>query len=97
LFAGGALAQLTGGVSNRGFALNRFEPAEAGSEWFALDSVSEAGHLRPAAGLVLDYARKPLVLVDSDGEEVAGIVDNQLYAHLGASLVLWHDLRVAVN
>ncbi len=97
LFAGSGHAQLDAGVSNKGFALNRFEPSESGSEWFALDSVNEQGHLRPAAGLVLDYARKPLVLVDADGEEVVGIVDNHLYAHLGGSLVLWEDLRIGVN
>jgi OOP family OmpA-OmpF porin len=90
-------AQLDAGVSNKGFALNRFEPAESGSEWFALDSVLENGHLRPAASLVLDYARKPLVLVDADGQEVVGVVDNHLYAHLGGSLVVWEDLRVALN
>lgn len=97
LFAESGHAQLDSGVSNKGFALNRFSPAESGSEWFALDSVGEQGHLRPAASLVLDYARKPLVLVDAEGEEVVGIVDNHFFAHLGGSLVLWDDLRVAVN
>src|SRR5690606_4168262 len=32
-----------------------------------------------------------------EGEEVVGIVDNHFFAHLGGSLVLWDDLRVAVN
>lgn len=97
LFASTGYTQLDAGVSNRGFALNRFEPAEPGSEWFALDSVGEKGHIRPAAGLVLDYARKPLVLADASGDEVVGIVDNHFFAHLGGSLVLWQDLRFGIN
>lgn len=97
LLASSGYAQLDAGVSNRGFALNRFEPAESGSDWFVLDSVGEKGHLRPAAGLVLDYARKPLVLADSSGDEVVGIVDNHFFAHLGGSLVLWEDLRIGLN
>lgn len=86
-----------GSLGNEGFALNRFDPSERGSEWFALDSVNEAGHLRPAFGLVVDYARKPLVLIDADDEDVAGIVDNQLYAHLGGSLIIWDRLRLGLN
>lgn len=97
LVAGTGYGQLDAGVSNKGFALNRFEPAESGSEWFGLDSVAEQGHLRPAAGLVLDYARKPLVLVDAEGDEVVGVVDNHFFAHLGGSLVLWEDLRIGIN
>lgn len=84
-------------IGNQGFALNRFEPAERGSEWFALDSVNEAGDVRPAFGLVLDYARKPLVLANDQGDEVAGVVDNQWYAHLGGSVVVLDRLRFGLN
>jgi OmpA-OmpF porin, OOP family len=98
LWASQAVAQ--GGepeLGSEGFALDRFDPADRGSEWFALDSVNEAGHVRPAFGLVLDYARKPLVLVNADDEEIKGIVDNQLYAHLGGSVVLFDRLRLGLN
>lgn len=93
VLAQSAIADLGG----EGFALNRFDPADRGTDWFALDSVNETGHLRPAFGLVLDYARKPLVLVDSLEHEVTGVVDNQLYAHLGGSLIAWDRLRVGLN
>src|SRR5690606_6283962 len=92
-----AAAQVGGTeLGNEGFALNRFEPAERGSEWFALDSVNESGHVRPAFGLTLDYARKPLVLVNANDEEVRGVVDNQWYAHLGGSIVLLDKLRLGL-
>lgn len=97
LWAAQAGAQVSQPLGNEGFALNRFEPAERGSEWFALDSVNEAGHVRPAFGLTLDYARKPLVLADADDEEIVGLVDNQLYAHLGGSVVVLDRLRLGVN
>ena len=45
---------LTGEASyaqGQGFALNRFDPAERGSDWFVLDSLDLRGHLRPAVGL----------------------------------------------
>jgi outer membrane protein OmpA-like peptidoglycan-associated protein len=47
--------------------------------------------------LVLDYARKPLVLNDSDDEEITGLVDNQFYAHLGGSVVVLDRLRLGLN
>lgn len=97
LWAAQAGAQTSEPLGNEGFALNRFEPAERGSEWFALDSVNEAGHVRPAFGLTLDYARKPLILADAYDNEVVGLVDNQLYAHLGGSVVVLDRLRLGVN
>ncbi|MEY4514285.1 MAG: hypothetical protein RLZZ450_6407, partial [Pseudomonadota bacterium] len=47
LLSRGARAQ---SVSS-GFALDRFEPSERGSEWFSQDSLDLRGHLRPAIGL----------------------------------------------
>lgn len=37
-----------------GFALDRFNPAERGSEWFVMDSLDLRGHVRPALGLTLE-------------------------------------------
>jgi OmpA-OmpF porin, OOP family len=80
-----------------GFALDRFEPSERGSEWFALDTLDLRGHLRPAIGLVADYGYKPLVVYDANGKEVGALIEHQLFLHLGASLVLWERLRLAAN
>lgn len=81
-----------------GFALDRFDPSERGSDWFAAESLDLRGHLRPAAGLVADWAYKPLVLYNkSTGDEVSALVENQLYAHVGGSLIVWDRLRFGVN
>lgn len=80
-----------------GFAVDRFEPAGAGSEWFALESLSFDGHLRPSAGLVLDWARDPLVIYDQSGAKVAALLQDQTIAHVGASIALWNRLRFDVN
>jgi OOP family OmpA-OmpF porin len=84
-------------TSAKGFALNRFDPSERGSEWFVLDSLDLRGHSRPALGAVVDYGYKPLVFRDADGKEVRALVEHQLYLHLGASLVLWERLRLAAS
>jgi OmpA-OmpF porin, OOP family len=80
-----------------GFTLNRFEPSERGSDWFAAESLDLRGHQRFAAGLVIDYARKPLVMYDPAGDEQVAIVSDQLYAHAGGAVVLWDRLRLGLN
>jgi OOP family OmpA-OmpF porin len=82
----------------RGFALDRFDPSERGSDWFAVESLDLRGHMRPAVGLVGDWAYKPLVVYDKrTGDEVSALVENQLYAHIGGNLILWDRLRLGVN
>jgi outer membrane protein OmpA-like peptidoglycan-associated protein len=87
LASGSASAQSTG------FALDRFDPADRGSDWFMLDSLDLRGHLRPALGVVGDWGYKPLVVYDAAGNEKSAIVEHQVFAHLGGSLVLWNRLR----
>ena len=50
-----------------GFALDRFNPSERGSEWFALDSLDLRGDRRPAIGVVGEFADSPLVIYNADG------------------------------
>lgn len=83
--------------ASAGFALNRFDPSERGSDWFWAESLDLRGHNRWAIGLVGDWAYKPLVAYDADGEEVAAIVENQLYAHVGASAIFYDRLRLGVS
>lgn len=99
LAASSARAQSTSTppASSPGFALNRFNPSDRGSDWFVLDSLDLRGHLRPAAGLVGEWAYKPLVSYNAQGEAQTDIVRHQLFGHLGASLTLWNSLRVGVN
>jgi OOP family OmpA-OmpF porin len=93
---------------SKGFALDRFDPSERGSEWFVLDTLDfrgvkkrgvspERSIVRPAIGVVGDYAYKPLVFYDRDGNEAAAFVESQLFLHFGASVALWERLRLGVN
>lgn len=80
-----------------GFALNRYEPSEAGSEWFAADTLDIRGKFRPALRVLGDYGYKPYVLLNPDGSENTRIVSGQFFVHLGGSLVLFERLRLGVN
>jgi OOP family OmpA-OmpF porin len=80
-----------------GFALDRFNPSERGSEWFALDSLDIRGQARPAIGLVGELADSPLVIYNADGSKRDTPVHYQLILHPGASLVLWDRLRVGFD
>ena len=93
------IAVLSRGASAQtpGFSLDRFEPAQTGSDWFTLESLDLRGHLRPAIGLVGDWARKPLVTYAPDGTERTALVSDQLFVHVGASLVAWDRIRFGLN
>jgi len=80
-----------------GFALNRFEPSEHGSEWFVHDTLDFRGEMREAIGLVLDYGYKPYVLVNPDGSENTSVVTDQLFLHLGGSIVFLSRVRLGVD
>ncbi|MDB5214487.1 MAG: Outer rane lipoprotein omp16 precursor [Myxococcaceae bacterium] len=84
-------------AQSAGFAVDRFDPSERGSDWFTVESLDLRGHVRPALGLVLDYAYRPLAFYDQNGNLVTSLVDNQLFAHIGGSLVLWDRVRLGVN
>jgi OmpA-OmpF porin, OOP family len=91
------LADGTAGAQSSGLAIDRFEPAAKGSSWFSLDSLDMRGTIRPAFGVVADYAYKPLVLLNPDGSARSPIVEDQLFIHVGASVVLYDRVRFALN
>src|SRR6266851_3658391 len=80
-----------------GFALDRFDPSERGSDWFTVESMDFRGHLRPAGGLVGEWGHKPLVVYGPDGTERTSLVSDQLFVHAGGSLVAWDRVRFALN
>lgn len=98
LFSATAAAQAQ--VQARGFAVDRFEPSEPGSDWFVNESLDLRGDPRPAFRAVLDWAYRPLVLYDpSDiqGNPRANVITDQIFVHAGAGLVLDDRWRVGVD
>jgi outer membrane protein OmpA-like peptidoglycan-associated protein len=93
----GAWSEPADAQTATGFALNRYEPAETGSEWFANDTLDIRGNWRPALGVVADYGYKPYVLVNPDGSENTSIVTDQFFLHVGGSLVLLDRLRLGAS
>ncbi len=81
----------------QGFAVDTFDPSERGSDWFSVESLDLRGTVRPAIGVVMEGAYRPLVVYNTDGTVRASIVRNQVIAHPGASLVLWDRLRVGFD
>src|SRR4051812_3222076 len=83
-----------------GFALNRFEPSERGSDWFVNDSLDLRGSTNVAAGVVFDWSYKPLVLHQGGGTQgrtLGNVVTDAVLAHSGVSF-MWRDrLRFAFN
>jgi OOP family OmpA-OmpF porin len=92
--SGTALGQT---VATAPAALNRFEPSERGSDWFANESLDLRGTVRPALGVVGDFAYKPYVLRNPDGSENTAVIHTQFYLHVGGSLVLFDRLRLGVS
>ncbi|HEY2733788.1 MAG TPA: hypothetical protein VGI70_07370, partial [Polyangiales bacterium] len=84
-------------AQQRGWSINHLDLSERGSEWFSTDSLDLRGHLRPAIGIVGEWAFRPLVAYDQNDKYVQAIVRNQFVLHPGASLVLWDRLRVALD
>jgi len=93
----GAWSSHAGAQTAPGFALDRFEPSETGSEWFANDTLDMRGNWRPALGVVADYGYKPYVLLNPDGSENTAVITDQMVLHVGGSLVLLDRLRLAVS
>jgi outer membrane protein OmpA-like peptidoglycan-associated protein len=80
-----------------GFQADRFNPSERGSEWFALDTLDMRGDVRPAVGVVGEWASGVYRLKNADGSAGTTIVDQQMYFHAGASLVLANFIRLGIN
>jgi OOP family OmpA-OmpF porin len=103
LFASGAVSALVtsfataASAQQTGFAIDRFEPSERGSQFFVVDNLDLRGAARPALGAVLDYGYKPLLVYDTNGNERSAIVRHQTFVHLGGSLVLADRLRLGLN
>jgi OmpA-OmpF porin, OOP family len=84
-------------TASQGFLVDRFNPSERGSEWFALDTLDLRGKLRPAVGIVAEYADYPFILKNTDGSNGIAVVSQQLTLHPGASLVVLGRFRMGLD
>jgi len=80
-----------------GFADDRFEPAGAGSQWLTAESLDFAGHLRPAAALVADWAVHPIVVYTPEGNSAGALVGEQMLTHFDAAVMMWNRVRFDLN
>ena len=80
------------------FALDQFEPAPAGDRFFGTQGGDPGGHVSPRFMLLGEYAYRPLVLYENDGDDrVGNVVSDQLFLHLGAGLALWQRVSFSAD
>ena len=92
-----SLSRTARAQQNGGFAIDRFDPAERGSDWFAADSLDMRGNGRVILGLTGDWAYKPLVLYAPNGDEQQAVIKHQFFAHLGLDVLIADRLRLGAN
>src|SRR5436190_15097186 len=94
---GRALAQTAMVPAAQGFALDRYNPASPGSDWFVLDSLDLRGSGRPALRVGLDWGEKPLVLYDANDDEMFAVIQRQVFVHVGFAINIASRVRLGVN
>ncbi len=80
-----------------GYAVNRYEPSERGSDWFASESLDFRGQVRPALGLIGDYSHRSLVIYNPDGSVRAPVLDHDFIVHAGVAVVFVERLRLGLS
>ena len=82
-----------------GFASERFEPSDRGSDWFVSDSLDFRGSVNVAAGTVFDWSYRPLVLrhADAGKEETRAVIMDRVLAHAGISALFRDRFRFALD
>jgi OOP family OmpA-OmpF porin len=83
--------------AQQGFALDRFNPSEAGSEWFALDTLDMRSRPLPALSLLGEVAHRPLATYSADGAVRAPVVENQAFLRVAGSMMVFDRLRLALG
>jgi len=86
-----------------GFAVDRFEPAERGSDWFVNESLDLRGAPLGAGGLVFGWAYRPLVLHDPSAiqrdprDPSANAITDQVVMHAGGAIVVRDRFRFGAD
>src|SRR5689334_17344386 len=97
VLAVGAFAPRAVHAQSQGFAVNRYDISEVGSDWFSGDSLDLRGGFRPGLRLGIDWAHKPLVRYDADGNEIAAVIEDQVNGHIGVAAMIAGRLRLGFN
>ncbi|HEY8078266.1 MAG TPA: hypothetical protein VIF62_29260, partial [Labilithrix sp.] len=100
IVAAGVLAVLAVSGDARatpGFDVERFDPSERGSTWFAADSLDLRGRARSPIGIVLGWEKKPLVVTDQSGSTRTAIVSDVVSLHLGRAWIFRDRFRLAID
>lgn len=82
-------------AQSAGYAVNRFEPSERGSDWYASESLDLRGRARPFAGMVGDWSYRPLT-VSSAGRD-APVITDDVVTHFGGGIVFLDRARASLN
>jgi hypothetical protein len=95
LVASAAIAVLTLGgpraAAAGGYATNRLDPSEAGSDWYTTESLDLRGALRPQVGVLGDWAYAPLVRHERT------IIEDSITSYVRAAVVIADRLRLATS
>ncbi len=81
-------------------ALDRFEPTAAGDDLFSVPDPTVRHAFRPAAGLVMSYARSPLHLArasSSGSDDLGVVVSHQLTTHMLLSAEMLRVVKADVD
>lgn len=95
-FLGSIVPAPQAAAQSAGYAVNRFEPSERGSDWFVGESLDLRGRARPLAGIVMDWAYNPVVLHPANGPKARVITDDVLM-HVGGGVVFADRFRAALS
>jgi OmpA-OmpF porin, OOP family len=83
-------------AQSAGYAVNRFEPSERGSDWYLSESLDLRGRARPFGGIVMDWAYRPLV-VSSAGGPAATVITDDVVMHAGGGIVFLDRVRASLS
>ena len=74
-------------VAAEGYAVERLNPASAGSPWLVMDDLKLEGPLGGGVSLVTSYARQPLRVSNPDGSQTLSVISNQAFVDVGLAIL----------
>jgi outer membrane protein OmpA-like peptidoglycan-associated protein len=80
-----------------GFAVNRFEPSERGSDWFSQESLDLRGKNRLSAGIITEWNYKSLLILAPDASVRSSVVRHQINLHPGVGFIFMDRFRLALS